>query len=40
MLLIGLPLLLVSVVPLVIPVGLATGLMGLWVYLANMQKRL
>jgi hypothetical protein len=38
--LIGLPLLLVSVVPLVIPVGITIRVRGLWVHLANMQKRL
>jgi hypothetical protein len=40
MLFLGCPLLLVSVMPLVIPVDLATEVRGWWVHLANMEKRL
>ena len=40
MLVVFLPLLPLSVPPMAIPVGLSMGLMGWWVYLANLQKRL
>jgi len=40
MLVVFLPLLPLAVPPLAIPGGLSMGLMGWWVYLANLQKRL